>query len=447
MVNYEEVIKKFSVILVILILIGLLLIGCSTQLSENRQETNKSENDKTITVLVEGGSPAFQVAQKTAEEFKRETGYEVRIDAVPYIGVFDKLNAEIIAGYGSHDVAIIDILWFPALASGLRPMDDVVTEDVKADLMNGLVEGGTYKGTIYGMPVWTNCKVLIYRKDLFEDSANKEKFKQQFGYELEPPKNWKEYRDVAKFFTRDTDGDGNIDLYGTSVFGLNNGDSVCSWLDHATQAGAKPLVVDANGKVIVNEEPYVKALQFLTDIYRTDKSAPPETLSMASAETADLFWNGKLAMMLAWGHFYVPSNQKMPGKVGVAPMIAGDAGIGAVPGPWYMVIPKFSTKQDIAVKYVKFMYEKNYLYMDTLGVAARKSVFEEYSKKPGYEHLRAIAETLAAPQTQNRPAIAEWTQIENEALVPAVQSALSGKMTPQQALDQAKSTIEEILNK
>ena len=87
---------------------------------------------------------------------------------------------------------------------------------------------------------------------------------------MKPPANWQQYRDVAKFFTRDTNNDGTTDLYGTGILGMNNGDSVASWLDHAAQAGANPLVVGKDNKSLVNSEPYVKALEFETKILRVD---------------------------------------------------------------------------------------------------------------------------------------------------------------------------------
>lgn len=448
-----------ALLLVLTMLFSVLATGCGAQSSTQNstatekpkdvastQETKPSGDsntgDKFITVLCEGGSPAFAVAKKTVDEFKAKTGYEVKIDAVPYMGVFDKLRAEVASGAGAIDVATIDILWFPALAKGLQPLADLVTDDVKKDLLPGVLEGGSYKGQVYGLPTWTNCKTLLYRKDLFEDSKEKEAFKKQYGYDLNPPKTWKEYRDTAKFFTRDG-------MYGTSVFGANNGDSVCSWLDASMQAGAKPLVLDDKNEPVINQKPYVEGLQFLCDILNKDKSAPPGALEMASSETSEMFWNGKLAMMLAWGHFYVPSNDaqksKVAGKVGTAPMIAGAAGIGSTPGPWYQVLPKSSKKQDIAKQYLTFLYEKNSLYMDALGVAARKSVFEEYGQKPGFEHLKSISDSLAGAMTQNRPALAEWSQIESDALAPAVQQALSGKKSPQEALDAAATQIKEIL--
>jgi multiple sugar transport system substrate-binding protein len=439
----KGILSGFSLVLIL----SIFLYGCSGE--ETTVEDEKGE-DKSLTVLVEGGSPAFTVAKETAAEFKEKTGYEVKIESVPYTGVYDKLKAEIASQAGAFDVATIDILWFPALASGLLPLNDLITDEVKNDLFPGLVEGGSYQDKVYGMPVWTNAKNLIYRKDLFEDEQNKADFKQQYGYELIPPTTWDQYRDIAKFFTRDTDNDGKIDMYGTTVFGANNGDTVASWLDHAAQAGTDSLVIDnETGEVIVNTKPYVESLEFLTDMLNKDQSVPPGALEIASAETSELFWSGKSAMMIAWGHFYIPSNDPeqsdVAGKVGSAPMIAGNEGIGAVPGPWYQVIPSSSKKQEIAQTYLEFIYEKNELFMETLGVAARKSVFEEYSAKEGYEHLEPLMTTLSAKQTQNRPEIKEWQQIESEALIPAVAYALSGEKTPQEALDWAAEVIRGIL--
>ncbi|QYR22375.1 sugar ABC transporter substrate-binding protein [Paenibacillus sp. sptzw28] len=437
--------------MLIMLVMTSILAGCAERKENAINTTVKKSDNKEgqfLTVLVEGGSPAFTVVNETAEQFRKKTGYEIRVEAVPYIGVYDKLNAELKAKAGSYDVATIDILWFSTLAQGLAPMDDLMTDEVKNDLFPNLIDGGTVDGKALGMPVWTNSKILLYRKDLFEDPKEKAAFQKEYGYELKPPANWKEYRDAAKFFTRDTDKDGGKDLYGTSVFGMNNGDSVASWLDHAAQAGAGPLVVGEGGKALVNTKPYVEALDFLTKILREDKSAPEGALNMASSETSELFMNGKLSMMLAWGHFFVPSDDpaksKVAGKVGAAPMIGGESGVGVVPGPWYQVIPSSSKKQAAAKEYVKFIYEHNELFMQALGVAARKSVFRQYGQKSEYAHLSALNSTLSAKQTQNRPVLEYWNEIESEALVPALQSALSGKATPQEALDQAADLINEI---
>lgn len=446
--------KKSKLVIYCMIFTAMFFIlatGCKSQSNKVNTSNNEKFGDKHITVLVETGSPAFTVAKNTAEEFKKKTGYDVKIKSAQYIDVFNKLRAAEASESGAYDVATIDTLWFPNLEKGLLSIDGIITNDVKNDLLPEALEGGKYKEKFYGLPAWTDCKILFYRKDLFENPKEKETFKNVYGYDLNPPKNWKEYRDIAKFFTRDTNNDGKIDIYGTSVFGANDGDSVCSWLDHSLQAGAKPVVVDEKGDVLINKKPYVDALQFLSDILNKDKSAPPGATEMSSAETTEMFWNGKLAMMLAWGHFYVPSNDpqrsSVAGNVGTSAMIAGDAGVGSIPGPWYQVIPTSSKNQDIAKKYLMFLYAKNFLYMDAFGVASRKSVFEEYSKKVGYEHLKSVYDSLSGVQSQNRPELPEWSQIESEVLEPAIQQALIGKKSPKEALDWSAEQLKAMLQK
>lgn len=437
--------KKMRALMVMLLAVMLLmssLAGCSSAPSNSSRTSNDGKNanatsDKFITIMVEGGSPGEAVAKATAEDFKKLTGYDVVVDAVPYSGIYDKINAEIKSGKATHDVATLDVLWLPGLQSGLLPLNDIVTDEVKNDSMPKLVESATINNNLLGYPMWTNCKILIYCKDLFENEANKTAFKNQFGYDLKPPTTWKEYNDTAKFFTKDG-------MYGTSVFGANNGDTVCSWLDHVTQAGGNPLVLDKDNNVLIDQQPYVDAMQFIVDLYKNGY-APKETLSVASGESQELFKNGKIAMQLAWGHQYADAVKGLGAdKVGVAPMIGGSAGIGAVIGPWYESILKNSTKTDIAKKYLQFMFDNNKAYMEaSLKIAGRKSVIEKYSKQLGFENQQAMLTTMDSKQTQNRPATPHWNEIE-AIFATTVQDCLNGSDIKQE-LAKAKKSIEEIV--
>jgi multiple sugar transport system substrate-binding protein len=72
---------------------------------------------------------------------------------------------------------------------------------------------------IWSLPIQSNVLTVSYRKDLFNDPKNKEDFKKQFNRDLGIPQTMDEYLDIAKFFTRDTNNDGKIDLYGTTLMG------------------------------------------------------------------------------------------------------------------------------------------------------------------------------------------------------------------------------------
>lgn len=411
----------------------------------------EKKEKKEITVLMQGADPITEAAKKTADKFKEKTGYEVNIVTAPYSGIFDKLRAEMAAPTGSYDVALVDQVWISALSRGLVPLNDVVTSNMKQDYFQGLLSSGSYKDNIYGAPAWTNAKILLYRKDLFNDPQNKAQFKKEYGYELTPPATWKEYRDVAKFFTRDKNGDGVTDLYGTVLYGAG-AESVTTWLNASLQAGADELVVDNNKNVSLtkNPKPYVESLDFLNSVLNEDKSVPSGALEMTVPNAASMFKNGKLAMMPTWAHFYIatndPSQSKVGGKVGVTSAISGKGGIGSVPGPWYHVVLKSSEHKEIAKQYLKFMYEHNSVYLDTLGVAARKSAFKKYEGREKFAHLKPLNKTLSSSQTQTRPLIKEWEQISNEALMPAVQHVLEQNPSYQEIKEIVEKAADKTKN-
>ena len=439
--------KKIMVVMLVLIMV-LSLSACGKKEESSRVISNQGEEEtavsdevaeRTLTILVEAGSPGEIVANSTKAEFETQNpGVTIVVDSVPYSGIFDKLSTEIKSGNIVHDVATLDVLWLSAFKNGIEPLNSYVTDDMTADFLPTMLDGGTLDGDILGMPMWINSKVLMYRTSLFNDESNKVDFKTKYGYELKVPTTWQEYVDVASFFT-----DAENNFFGTAVYGANNGDTVCSWLDHASQAGAGPLVLEGT-KVLINEQAYVDAVNFMKKQF-DDKIVPSDSLSNASGEVINYFNNGQLAMMLNWSHFYPSAKDALSGDVSVAPMIGGSAGIGATTGPWYEVVLKDSENKDLAVDYLKFMYDHNEDYMGAaLKIAGRTSVYEKYSKIEGNEHLNAVLTTLGSDASGNRPNTPYWTEIE-QILANAIHSAIAGDMSAEEAMNAAKEDIEAVI--
>lgn len=410
--------RIFSIILTIA-MIGTMAAGCSSG-SDKGSEDGGSESGKSgnsITVLVESGSPAEALAKETADAFKEETGCEVIIDAVAYTGMYDKLSTEIKAKQAAHDVSCVDVVWLAAFADALEPVNDADT----SDFLPTLEESGTIDGNLLGYPMWVNAKILIYRKDLISEDK--------------VPATWEEYQKLAAELKTD-------DMSGTTVFGSGS-DAVCSFLDFACQAGAEGLVFDKDGNVNITDQAYVDALDFMVENADADYT-PADSLSTAATESQELFTNGKVAMQLNWSHQYPAAVEALGAdKVGCAPMIAGSAGIGATTGPWYECVMKNSENKDMAKKYVEFMYDHNADYMDlTLKIAGRTSVYEEAGSESGNEHTTAVLKTLEAEQSQARPMVTTWPQIE-EVLTGVVEACLGGADV-KETLETAKTEIEAI---
>ena len=59
----------------------------------------------------------------------------------------------------------------------------------------------TVDGKIYGFPDDGDVMLLYYRKDIFEDPKMMEEFKAKHGYDLAPPKDWKQFSEIGQFIT------------------------------------------------------------------------------------------------------------------------------------------------------------------------------------------------------------------------------------------------------
>ncbi|MFJ8816495.1 ABC transporter substrate-binding protein [Amycolatopsis thermoflava] len=389
----------------------------------------------TLTVLCESGGKAELT--KIAAAFKQQRGRDVTFVELPYDGLFNRLNSELSSGAVSFDVAALDAIWLSTFAGALRPVDELFTADVKADLFPVLVDGAQVNGKFVGMPAWTNAEILFYRKDLFEDPKEQAAFRQRFGYDLAPPATWQQFADAATFFTRGTD------LYGTDVKGAVE----TEWLAHVAQAGAPGLVLDG-GKVVIDDEHHLAALRFYSDLNNSLRVAPPGAAQLDWAGAQNLFNQGKTAMLRFWAHAYplVPKDSPVHGKVGVAPMIAGAAGTGAIPGPWYLGIPAAGRQNDLAAEFLQFVYQNNALAIESeLGLAARRSAFESYAAKPGYEHFTPLLTTLGGPATKARPAHPKWQQIVDDVLVPLLQRSLEPGADYAGLLSGARKDVERLV--
>lgn len=389
-----------------------------------------------ITVLVEGGGNMLQSA--VAEKFTEETGIEVTFVEVPYQGVFDKLSAEIASGTSNYDVATIDVVWNAAFAEHVEDLSDLFTDEVKADLPPALLADANVGGKMIGMPTWANVEIVFYRKDLFEDEANKAAFREQYGYDLAPPATWQQWRDMAKFFTKDG-------MYGTDVKGMVSEE----WMAHVLQAGSPGVILDADGNVILDNAAHVEALEFYRAPLCEDKSVPENALEIGWGEAQNLFYQGQTAMLKFWAHAHklTPEDSKVAGLVGVAPMLAGSAGIAGIPGPWYNVIPSTAANKEAAAQFIAYAFANNAMGIEApLGLAAANSAYESYMGQAGYEHFGPLLETLGGPATMGRPIHPDYQELVDEAVMPAFQGALECEDNVADLLAEAAEIARDILD-
>jgi len=382
------------------------------------------------------GGTAFQ---SIVDTFTQQTGIKVTNVNLPYDGAYQRLVSEFGSNNYTFDVAFVDEIWISQFAEKAEPLDDMFTPDVVADLFDALVKSAKYQDHYVAMPYDTNVEILLYRKDLFEDPKEMAGFKSAYGYDLAVPTDWQSFTDAARYFTRSG-------LWGTDVIGAEE----TEWLAHVLQAGSPGVILDASGNVIINNQQHIDALTFYADMYNKYKVAPSGVQQVDWAAAQNLFNQGKTSMMKFWSHAFpqLPKDSPVYGKVGTAPMIGGKAGIAGIPGPWFAMVPQGAKNKAAALEFAKFCYDSNHLFADEpqVHLAARKSVFQDYSTKPGYEYYKDIYATLNAPATMSRPATPKWQQLVDTVLIPLVQKSLTSGADYASILNDAAGKVQQVIS-
>lgn len=153
----------------------------------------------------------------------------------------------------------------------------------------GFEEGGITENDIYAIPATGTPEVLIYNKDLFDESG--------LSY---PDENWtqKELLGAAQALTRDMDKDGRIDQIGiSSTSGWWASDFPVIW------AGGGKIFNEDMTKCIVASAEAEEAIQFQIDLvnkYKVTSKGTP--ITSEGKNYTELFIAGRLGMVPSLPH-------------------------------------------------------------------------------------------------------------------------------------------------
>lgn len=269
---------------------------------------------------------------------KQNPGIKVEAENVPWNSYYDNLYTSIIGG-NAPDAAMVKMFAQPRLIEmgALEPIGKRIDawsgkSDIQDNLFN-LTKGPD--GKAYYLPLQYVVLYLYYRVDMFD----------QLG--LKVPKTCKEFREVAKKLTRDTNGDGQPDVYGFGFRGGKGGH------DHwASLTLSRPGVSLEKG---LNSPAGIAGTQFVVDLFRKDHVFPPSAPNDGFKEIIGAFKAGKTAMTI---HHIGSSNgmvEALGDKVSAAPVPACDGGHWTAFGDEETAIFSASKHKDAAWKWISFL--------------------------------------------------------------------------------------------
>jgi multiple sugar transport system substrate-binding protein len=362
----------------------------------------------------------------------------VSMEYLGYDYVHDKIVTGMAATPPAYDAVMVDVIWPDEFikAGYLLDVTNRITSDMKTNMFPASWNGVTRNGKIYGMPWLMDVKYFIYNKDILQKAGI-----------TNPPTTWEELLTQAK-----TIKDQGLVEY-PIIWSWNQKEGVvCDFT--VLLYGNGGSFMDSSGKPVFNNE---KGVQVLTWMKQTLDAGLSNPSSVSSDENAvrDNFVAGNAAFAVNWLFEYTDSNNpdisKVVGQAALAPMPVFQAG--AASGVKGSSVDGSSAFAVMATSPYKEQTWKFLTYLSSNEVKTKYSkemlpVWQNDYQGDALNTLLAATPTnpitvpafLAQfPYANERPTVAYYNEA-SAALQLAIQEALTGVKTPQQALDEAAAT-------
>lgn len=291
----------------------------------------------------------------------------------------------------------------------------------------------------YGLPFHDGPECLIYRKDLFENKEEKDAFQKQFGFELQPPKTWEEFKTIAEFFNRPAQN-----LYGCVFANYPDGHNMV--FDFCLQLWTRGgTLIDENQKVNINTTIAAEGLEYYRSIVNNKNTTHPSSRNFESVKAGLAFANGEAAMAINWFGFAsmceVIPQSKVKGKVDISTLPSSQNNPTATLNVyWLYAIASGSKNKALAYDFLKFATSPlaDKLLTTEGGIGCRKSTWNDPDINniiPYYHKLQTLHENA-----KTLPQLATWPKIA-EVIDLMVVDAINSKLPSTQLLSQAQEQI------
>ncbi len=390
-----------------------------------------------------------QAAMKTSEMDEVARAFEaqnpdikVNMEYVGYDNLHDKIVTGMAAKPPAYDAVMVDVIWPDEFikAGYLLDVSSRVTPEMKSGIFPAAWNGVTRNGKIYGMPWLMDVKYFMYNKDMLAKAGISA-----------PPKTWDEL--VAQSQTIKQKGIAEYPI----IWSWNQKEGVvCDFTALLFGMGGKFL--DDAGKPVFNDDKGVGVLTWMKKTIDDGLSNPSSVASDENAVEAD-FLAGKSAFAVNWLFQYSDSNDatksQIVGQAAFAPMPVfqkgADAGVkgSSVDGSSAFAVIATSPYADQTWKFLTYLtsnevqnkYSKEQLpiWQGDFQGDALTALEAANPTNP----VTVPAFLAQFPFANERPTVPYYNEA-SAALQLAIQEALTGVKSPQQALDEAAAKWVEL---
>ena len=293
---------------------------------------------------------------------------------------------------------------------------------------------------VLGLPYHDGPACLIYRKDLFDDRVERDRFSQQYGEPLRVPQTWEQFRRVARHFT----SPGKL-LYGTVLAAYPDGhNTVYDFCLQLWTRGGE--LFENSGRMRLDTAEAHEALEFYRTLLKDASAVHPDSQKFDSVKSGYAFAAGEVAMMVNWFGFAsmseTISQSRVKGCVGIAPIPSGGGPRVSLNAYWILGLPTGSQHRAVAWQFLRHCASPEMDKLLTLegGIGCRKSTWsdaEVNSRIPFYHCLEELHENA-----RELPRRVNWSQLAG-VIDGAVQDAIHSGEATAAILERAQRLADE----
>ena len=393
----------------------------------------------TVSIACGSVGAEFDLCKTGAEAWAKKTGNQVKVVNVPkdsneQLALFQQLLS---SKSNEVDVIRIDVVWPGLLANHLVDMGKAVPKEVVAQHFPAIIQANTVGGKLVALPAFTDAGLLYYRKDLLE----------KYGRKV--PATWQELTDTAKVVQDGERKAGNDKMWGFVFQGRAYEGLTCDALEWIDSFGGG-TIVDASGKVTVNNPKAVAAIQLASSWVKT--ISPEGVLNYAEEEARGAFQTGNAVFMRNWPYAWSLSqgaDSPVKGKVGVAPLPKGGPegkNTGTL-GGWQWAVSKYSKNGKAAIDLAVYLTSPEEQKRSALELSLNPTIPALYQDKDILAKNPFVGELLPtftnAVARPSRATASKYNQV-SAAFWNAVHDSLAGTAPADKSLAKLQKDLERI---
>ncbi len=409
MIGLTVILKKLSKKVLFSIFILLVLLPA---LPACREKIEKEDDGITIIRFVTWKPNQPEVWEEIHDIFESENP-DIRVirEVGPHSSTafHDLLTQKLKNRSRDVDVFFMDVIWPPEFASAgwAMPLDDLLSPSGKEEFLESSILANTYKGKLYGIPLFIDAGVLYYRKDLLKK------------YGFRPPKTWNEMVSQSKKIVLKEIKRGSS-IYGYSGQFKQYEGLVCDMMEFILSNNGR-IIDPETGDSAVHERPAIEAVRFVRDKI-IGRAAPVGVLTYQEPESLDLFIQGRAVFHRNWPYAWEvannPERSSIAGKVGIAklPRFRRGKSYSAL-GGWQLGISSYSENKDAAFRFVRFLTSERIqklLAVKSGKAPSRKALYTDAEVIQANPHFSEMKDVFLSawprPRTPLYPAVSSVLQ-------------------------------------